>query len=336
MRRPSPERLNRALASSYLEQSPAHTVLFILIALELAAGALIGLMFIAGPIRVIHLVAHPRWWWLPIALAASFVSYLGYLFAYRECASAGSTEPDLRWRHAGALVAGGFGLFIPRGGFALDVDALERAGFAPREARVSMLSLSTLEYAVLAPATFCVSILLLARGWHLALAVPLSWAIGVPVGTVVALWLLPLRRELARRGGWRGRLAHALDGIDQTMRIWRDPRRGLLAFAGMAVYWAADIFVLWACLAVFLPGGHPGVAKIVLAYATGYALTRRALPFAGAGAVEVLLPLALTWTGVALAPAVLAVVAYRVFNLWLPLVPAVAAVFLLRRGRLAR
>jgi len=51
-------------------------------------------------------------------------------------------------------------------------------------------------------------------------------------------------------------------------------------------------------------------------------LTRRTLPLAGAGAVEALLPFALSWCGISLAAAVLAVFAYRVCNLWLPLLPA--------------
>jgi len=69
----------------------------------------------------------------------------------------------------------------------------------------------------------------------------------------------------------------------------------------------------------------------VVGYATGYALTRRTLPLAGAGAVEALLPFALTWVGYGLPSAVLAVFAYRVFNLWLPLGPAAAALYALRR-----
>ena len=63
-------------------------------------------------------------------------------------------------------------------------------------------------------------------------------------------------------------------------------------------------------------------ALLLIGYATGYALTRRTLPLAGAGAVEALLPFALSWMGIALPAAVLAVFAYRVFNLWLPMVPA--------------
>ena len=65
------------------------------------------------------------------------------------------------------------------------------------------------------------------------------------------------------------------------------------------------------------------VAVITVGYATGYALARRALPLAGAGVVEGLMPFALTWVGFSFGASVLAVIAYRVFNLWLPMIPAV-------------
>jgi uncharacterized membrane protein YbhN (UPF0104 family) len=87
------------------------------------------------------------------------------------------------------------------------------------------------------------------------------------------------------------------------------------------VYWFGDIVALWACLQAFTHG-TPNIEILLIGYATGYALTRRTLPFGGAGAVEALLPFALSWTGISLAAAVLAVFAYRVFNLWLPLIPA--------------
>jgi uncharacterized membrane protein YbhN (UPF0104 family) len=330
MRASAAKRLRRALASSYLDQHPAHTAAFILIAGALAAGALFGLAYVAGFGAVVHRIAHPRLLWLPAAFGATVVSYLGYMLAYRECASAGR-GPDLPLSHVGALVAGGFGLFIPRGGFALDREALELAGLPPREASVRTFSLSTLEYAVLAPVAFAISLLLLVSGFRRE-GVPLSWAIGVPVGAVIALALVRHRRSLARRNGWRARLAHALEGIAHTIDLVRDVRAGLLALLGMAIYWAADIFVLWACLAVFWPHGQPSVALIVLGYASGYALTRRSLPLAGAGAVEVMLPFALMWTGIALPAAIVCVFVYRLFNLWLPLVPAAAAVFMLRRA----
>jgi uncharacterized membrane protein YbhN (UPF0104 family) len=98
----------------------------------------------------------------------------------------------------------------------------------------------------------------------------------------------------------------------------------------MALYWAGEVFVLWVCLAAFTRT-TPSVAAVVVAYATGYALTRRTLPLAGAGAVEALLPFALVWLGYGLAPAILAVFAYRIFNLWLPLGPAAFGLYHLQR-----
>lgn len=330
MRAAAAKRLRTALASSYLEQHPAHSAAFILIAGALAGGALVGIGFVAGPSEVAHRIAHPQLFWLPVAFGATVASYLGYMLAYRACACSGAGA-DLPLAHVGALVAGGFGLFIPRGGFALDVEALELAGLPRREARVRTMSLGTLEYAVLAPVAFSISLLVLVGGVQRE-GVPLSWAIGVPVGALVALPLLRHRRSLAGKRGWRARLANALDGIAQTFELVRDVRTGLIALLGMAIYWTADIFVLWACLAVFWPHGTPSVALIVLGYASGYALTRRSLPLAGAGAVETMLPFALMWTGIALPAAVLCVFVYRLFNLWLPLLPAAGAVFLLRRA----
>jgi uncharacterized membrane protein YbhN (UPF0104 family) len=73
------------------------------------------------------------------------------------------------------------------------------------------------------------------------------------------------------------------------------------------------------------------VPAVVVGYATGYALTRRTLPLAGAGAVEALLPFALTWVAFGLPAAVLAVFAYRIFNLWLPLGPAIGALYALQQ-----
>ena len=72
---------------------------------------------------------------------------------------------------------------------------------------------------------------------------------------------------------------------------------------------------------------------LILAYATGYVLTRRSLPAGGAGVVDVLMTFALVWVGVPLAPALLGVITYRVFNFWLPVIPALAALPAVRRMR---
>ena len=53
-------------------------------------------------------------------------------------------------------------------------------------------------------------------------------------------------------------------------------------------------------------------------------LTRRSLPAGGAGIVEIALTFALTWVGFPFVRALLGVVVYRLFNLWLPILPALA------------
>src|SRR5205085_6233393 len=161
-------------------------------------------------------------------------------------------------------------------------------------------------------------------------AVTLSWTIGVPAGTALALIAVHYRKWICR-----GRLAPVLgpplDAIAVVGQIVASPRRhGAAAFSGMALYWAGEVFVLWVCIAAF-ERVTPSIAAVVVGYATGYALTRRTLPLAGAGAVEALLPFALVWVGYNLPAAVLAVFAYRVFNLWLPLGPAAVGLYHLQR-----
>ena len=68
-----------------------------------------------------------------------------------------------------------------------------------------------------------------------------------------------------------------------------------------------------------------GAGALIVGLATGYALTRRSMPLAGAGITEALLTLALLWVGVGLAHAVPAVVMYRLVSFVLPMLPALWA-----------
>jgi uncharacterized membrane protein YbhN (UPF0104 family) len=261
-------------------------------------------------------------WWFAAALGAEIVAYAGYMLAYREVARV-EGGPQLEMPRIAALVSAGFGVFVPRGGFAADLDAFRNAGLGPREARARVLGLGALEYAILGPAAaISAAVLLLEHGTHApGPAFTWPWAIAVPVGFVAAFLALETRTWFHRQGGWRAGVGHGLDAVYVLRQLIRAPRdHGVAALAGIAVYWAADIFCLWASLQAF----HVSlsVPALIIGYATGYALTRRTLPLAGAGAVEALLPFALGWSGVALAAALLAVLGYRIFNLWLPLLPA--------------
>jgi uncharacterized membrane protein YbhN (UPF0104 family) len=308
---------------------PHRLALLVAAAAVLSVGALAGIAWTAGFGRVWKTLVFPHWYWLPIAVAGELVAYLGYTLAYRELARA-ERGPELDVPSLAALVTTGFGVFVQGGGFALDRAALERTGLSKREARERVLGLGTLEYAVLAPATLAASAFLVAtHRSSIDQSVTLSWVIGVPVGGALAL--LALRhKHVFRRRGWRMHVYSGLAAIGLVFSLFRRPHRAVLAFLGIGTYWIGDIFCLWAALHAFY-AHTPPVAQLLVAYATGYSLTRRALPLGGAGVVESLLPFALGWVAIGRAPAVLAVGAYRVINLWLPMLPALAGIPTLRR-----
>jgi uncharacterized membrane protein YbhN (UPF0104 family) len=317
------------LFAHHREHEPHHVVMVMAVAAALSLIATIFVAGAAGYVAVASRLRHANTYWFPFAIAGAVAAHIGYTFAYREVAHVGRGV-RLGALRAGAIVAAGFGMFIPRGGFAVDIEALEDLGVPRDEARIRVLGLGSLEYAVLATGALICAIFLLIDHSDAQRAVTLSWTIGVPAGTALALIAVHYRKWICR-GRLSGILGPPLEAIAVVGQIVASPRRhGAAAFTGMAVYWAGEVFVLWVCLAAF-DRVTPSVAAVVVGYATGYALTRRTLPLAGAGAVEALLPFALVWVGFSLPAAVLAVFAYRVFNLWLPLGPAAFALYHLQR-----
>jgi len=315
----------------HLERRPAQHALLVAVGAALALGALVGIAWAAGFERVYDLMSHVDGVWLPVALGFEVAAYVGYVVAYRELVRV-EGGPRIGMGRAGAIVAAGFGVFVIRGGFVVDRHALEDAGIPERQARIRVLGLGALEYAVLAPAVAVAAMVILARGQtHPSFGFTLPWAIAVPAGFGAAILALGYRERLRGNTGWRNVLAHALEALYVLRRLAVQPREHAGAFLGTALYWLGDIACLWACLRAF--HSQPDLAALVIGYATGYALTRRTLPLGGAGTVEVLVSFALAWTGVPLANAVLGVCAYRFFNLWLPLLPAAIGHRHLKRWR---
>jgi len=312
---------------------PHRLAAFLLLAAALSLGALLGVASTVGLGRVWRQFLHPHWIWVPVALVCEVAAYLGYTLAYREVARA-ERGPELDMPKAAVLVTTGFGVFVEGGGFALDRAALERAGLSKQEARARVLGLGSLEYALLAPATGAAALYVLL--WHASLdsGMTLPWILGVPSGATLALLLLR-HKDTFRRPGWRMHLYDNLQAITLLLRLFRRWRLACLAFLGIAVYWIGDIACLWAALHLFY-AHTPPVAQLLVGYASGYALTRRALPLGGAGIVETLLPFSLGWIGIARVPSIVGVGAYRAINLWLPMLPALAGVPSLRRLRPAR
>jgi uncharacterized membrane protein YbhN (UPF0104 family) len=319
----------KVLFAHHREHEAHHVVMVMVVAAALSLIATIFVAGAAGYVAVASRLRHADWYWIPFAMAGAVAAHVGYTFAYREVAHVGRGV-KLGALRAGAIVAAGFGMFIPRGGFAVDIEALEDLGVPRDEARIRVLGLGSLEYAVLATGALICAIFLLLNHSDAQRAVTLSWTIGVPAGTALALVAVHYRTWICR-GPLAKILGPPLEAIAVVGQIVASPRRhGAAAFSGMAVYWAGEVFVLWVCLAAF-DRVTPSVAAVVVGYATGYALTRRTLPLAGAGAVEALLPFALVWVGFSLPAAVLAVFVYRVFNLWLPLGPAAFALYHLQQ-----
>ena len=89
---------------------------------------------------------------------------------------------------------------------------------------------------------------------------------------------------------------------------------------GMALFWAAECFAVWAALAAF--GVRMNAATLIVGFGTGMLFTRRVGPLGGAGILALALPPALWSSGVPLAAAVAGVFAYRALSLWLPPIPA--------------
>jgi uncharacterized membrane protein YbhN (UPF0104 family) len=305
---------------SKLREHPFRVTLF---AFALAAAAVVAIAAAYGfhgfGQAWAHL--HPHWLWL--TGGAELLAIPAYAIAYRGLGRANG-DPPLPLPLVIRVVIAGFGPFAVGGGFALDKQVLSAVRGDSDGVTVRVLGLGALEWALLAPAAWVSAIVLLANADRRAMPSLLwPWAIAVPVGFAIGLWLTaPARRKriLARKKRWLRHVAPALHGVGVLHSIARAPAANAAAWLGTTLYWACDIASLYG--AAHFVGLPIGIGEAVLAYATGYALTRRSLPLGGAGATETLMTFALHWVGWPVPEALAAVVTYRVFNLVLPTVPA--------------
>jgi len=284
-----------------------HPLLLSVAAALIAIGAFAGMSIAAGPAGVRARIEELAPLWLAVAAGARLVSYLGYGIAHRWVTGA-CDQSVLAADDAMRVAAFGAGATSLKGGFSIDARALRGAGASKREARAHVAALALLEYVVLALGAWTCSLLLLGEPSVKGVAV-VPWAIGVPAGVALAIAAWPWLRGRDRNS----RLGAVVAGAQILAGEWRRPVRALLAIAGMVLYWAAEAGALWASLRAFGISSSPAVA--ILGYATGYVLTPRGLPLAGAGISEVLVPVSLMWLGVPLAAAVPAALAAELVRL---------------------
>lgn len=311
----------------WVERRP---LLVLVVPTVLALGAVALLADLAGAERIDRAARNLHPGWLGLCLGGELLAYAGYVLAVRDTAKV-DHGPTLTFGRSIQTVIAGFGVFAATrtsGGFAADYWVLRSAGEDRDGAVARVLALGALEYAILAPAALCSAIAILVDGENVSLTLTLPWLAVIP-GAVAAVWISSPKRaaRYADAGGggrFRRVFAHAVAGLAILRSMFvAPPREHGLGLVGTAAYWAGDIACLWGALQVF---GNPRLSlpALILGYATGYVLTRRSLPAGGAGIVEIALTFALHWVGFPFVRALLGVVVYRLFNLWLPILPALA------------
>lgn len=310
----------------WLHQRPLPTTL---LATMVALGAVVIIAALRGFGHFFRAWSHTHVQWLALVVVAELAAVPAYSIAYRALARAEDGHPmplPLIIR----VVAMGFGPHAVYGGFELDQRALCAMLGDSDAATIQVLGLGALEWALLAPAACLTAAGLLVVSDQRPMASILwPWVVAVPVGFALGLGLSHpaiTRRVRDRQGrGWAV-LGKVLSGVGVLHVLARAGRRASVAWLGMAVYWALDIAAFYG--AVRLIGLQPNVGEAIVAYATGYALTRRALPLGGAGVTEALMTFSLHWVGQPVIGSLAAVVVYRAFNFALP---ALLAVFVRRR-----
>jgi uncharacterized protein (TIRG00374 family) len=334
-------RVGRAVRGAWLalEDKPVAVILA-------AAGTTIAVSLVlaatAGPGRVDRIVfaSHP-WGWLLVCLLAEVVAYLGYVLTIRDIARV-DDGPDMEITASAQTVVAGFGVFAAtrgNGGFAVDYWALRREGASRRDAFRRVLALGYLEFVTLSVIAIVASVAMYLRvDGHASSAAILPSFLVLPV-FALSIWATSPKREhrLSKRrqdhSTLRRWIADWVAGASKARSLLSSPREHGLGVLGMTLYWAGDIACLWAALKLVSGAHQITLSALVLAYTGGYVLSRRSLPAGGAGVVEAALTYALVGMGVPFAPALIAVLIYRLFNFWLPIVPALALMPTIRELR---
>jgi uncharacterized protein (TIRG00374 family) len=283
--------------------------------------------------------------WTIAALVLTFGMFGGYVAMFRGVFL--RTGSRIGWRASYQITMAGLAasrLFAAggAGGLVLTAWALRRSGMRKRtvaDKTISFLVLTYLPYAV--------AVVVCGFGLHWGLFSgedPFSLTfVPAVVGVILlaiafAIAFIPtdLQRRLApftKRGGRIGRLMRQLaeapaatsagvrDAIDHLRS--RDP-----ALFGAVLYWAFQIAVLWAAFHAF--GDSPPIAVLIQGFFVGMLGNLLPMP-GGVGGVEGGMIGAFAAFGVDSGLAVVAVLVYRAFTFWLPLVPGVIAYFRLRR-----
>jgi hypothetical protein len=196
-------------------------------AIAISAIAVLAIALVAGPGEVERVFRHLHPTWIGLCAAASLLVYPAYALAYLALVSATGVRAT-RTGPALLTVLAGFGPFSIGGGFRVDLQALRVLDRDEHVARVQVLAMGALEWAVLAPLACAASIVLLAQGAAGMSSLLWPWATAVPAGFALAAWVtVPDRVARLSRVGRPGRdwLPRASEGVAVLRTLARRPRR---------------------------------------------------------------------------------------------------------------
>jgi undecaprenyl-diphosphatase len=252
-----------------------------------------------------------HWYWL----AGTFAMSAGTYVAAALVLMGASPRPLAFGRTVNVQLASSFAnRLMPYGlgGAAVNERYLERCGL-PRATAVAAVAVT-----VSAGAVLHLLELLGAGVWvgksrvMLASELPSGW--GLLIGFVAVMTTFGVAIAiLSRRPDW---LAAVRKAARSMADIARQPRRAALLFGGQLATNIAYIAALGFAVHAF--GSHASVAVVAVVFLAGSALGAASPTPAGLGVVEAALVAGLMVGGVASAPAVAAVLAYRLATFWLP------------------
>jgi uncharacterized protein (TIRG00374 family) len=282
--------------------------------------------------------------WTAAALFLTVGMFGGYVAMFRGVY--GRAASRIGWRASYQITMAGLAasrLFAAggAGGLVLTAWALRRSGMRKRTVADKTISFLVLTYL---PYVFAVIVCGFGLHWGLfSGADPFSLTfvpavVGVVLlGFALAVAFIPtdLQRRLRglKREGRLGRLTHRLAvapastsaGVRDALEHLRSRDPALL---GAILFWAFQIAVLWAAFHAF--GDSPPLAVLVQAFFIGMLGNLLPMP-GGVGGVEGGMVGAFSAFGVGFDLALVAVLVFRAFTFWLPLIPGVVAYFRLRR-----
>lgn len=261
------------------------------------AGSVVLVSVQVGAGRIADDLLNPDFIWVIPLVLGQAAAYLGYAIAYKFLFGLSFGTAARRTLH-------GFSPLVTLGGFSYDTRIMGRAAVH------KVAALAVVEYILLAPAVLAAALYALAGGQSLPANLTIPWVAGVPAGAAAAVTIVLGRRRLYRP------LVAAIDKLLAEFQAlpWRN-WPGILF--GTAVYWVCELVVLASALKLF--NAHLGIDALIVAYATGYVLTRRSLPAGLAGFTIVLMMIVLHWCGVPYARSFLSTYSYLAINIITPL-----------------